>query len=87
VFEILLGIALITLASKVGSAWSRRIGGPSDATMSKVVEDLEQRVNQNEERIMELSAATHERLVEAEERLDFTERVLQQERAKGKLGT
>jgi vacuolar-type H+-ATPase subunit I/STV1 len=87
-FEILLGIAMIVLASKLGPAFARRIGGGStDTNTQRLVEELEQRVTQNEERIMELSSATHERLVEAEERLDFTERVLQQERAKGKLGT
>lgn len=85
-FEILFGIAMIVLASKLGPAFARRIGGPSDTNMHRLVEELEQRVSQNEDRIMELSAATHERLVDAEERLDFTERVIQQERAKGRLG-
>jgi len=87
-FEILLGIAMIVLASKIGPAFARRVGGGrTETNVHRLVEELDQRVTQNEERIMELSAATHERLVEAEERLDFTERVLQQERAKGKLGT
>lgn len=84
-FEILFGIALIVFASKMGTAWSRRVGGPDASRVLKAVEDLDQRVAQNEDRIMELSAATHERLIDLEERADFAERVLQQQRDKRRI--
>jgi hypothetical protein len=79
-FEILFGIALIVFASKVAPAVSRRIGQGADPQLGRRLEELEERVATSEERLLDLSAGTHERFVDVEERLDFTERVLQQQR-------
>jgi tetrahydromethanopterin S-methyltransferase subunit G len=46
---------------------------------------MEERLVQTEERLLTLASDTHERLVDVEERVDFTERVLQQHRSKGQL--
>lgn len=86
-FEILLGIALITLASKVGPAWARRIEGQgADPEVARRLGEAEERVTQLEERLLSLAAESHERMLETEERLDFAERVLQQQREGRKLG-
>jgi tetrahydromethanopterin S-methyltransferase subunit G len=86
-FEILLGIAFITLASKVGPAWARRIEGQgADPELARRLAEAEERVAQMEERLLSLAAESHERMLEVEERVDFTERVLQQQRAGKRLG-
>ena len=84
-FEILFGIALIVLASKIGPAVARRVGQGVDTDVRRQLGDLESRVTTSEDRILDLSAGTHERLVEVEERLDVAERVLQAERHRARL--
>jgi hypothetical protein len=86
-FEILLGVALITLASKVGPAWARRIEGQgTDPEVVRRLGEAEERLTQMEDRLLGLAAESHERMLEMEERIDFTERVLQQQRAGKRLG-
>ena len=81
-FEIFFGIALIVLASKVGPAVSRRIsGGAMDAGAARRLDQMEERLEQMEERVLSLASDNHERLLEVEERVDFAERVLQQQRS------
>ncbi len=84
-FEILFGVALIVLASKIGPAIARRVGQGVDTDVRRQLDDLESRVTTSEDRILDLSAGTHERFVEVEERLDVAERVLQAERQRDRL--
>jgi hypothetical protein len=85
-FEILAGIALIVFAQKTAPALARRLSGQTmDGTAARRLEDLEQRIAQNEDRLLEFSAGAHDRMMEVEERLDFAERVLQQQRQQHKL--
>lgn len=80
-FEIFFGIALIVLASKVGPAMAQRIGGKAnDGEVAERIRELEERLEQLDERFLQLAADNHERLVDIEERVDFAERVLQQQR-------
>ncbi len=81
-FDILFGVALIVLASKVGPAVARRIdnkGLEPDAT--RRLQEMQERLEQVEERVLTLASDSHERLVDMEERMDFAERVLQQQRS------
>lgn len=85
-FEILLGIACIVFASRVAPAIARRIGGQAvDTQLVKHLEDLDQKMARSEDRLMALSAGTDDRLLEIEERLDFAERLLQQQRERERL--
>ena len=84
-FEILFGIALIVFASKVGPAVARRVGQGEDPRLARRLHDIEDRVTTNEERLLGLSAGTHERLMDIEERLDFAERVVQSQRHRQQL--
>ncbi len=84
-FEIFFGIALIVFASKVGPAVARRVGQGNDPGLARRLQDMEDRVTTNEERLLGLSAGTHERLLDIEERLDFAERVVQSQRHKKQL--
>ena len=84
-FEILVGIALIVFASKVGPAVAHRLGHGVDRDVRRQLDDLESRVATTEDRMLDLSAGTHERFVEVEERLDVAERVLQAERQRDRL--
>jgi glycine/serine hydroxymethyltransferase len=82
VFEIFLGIALIVFASKVGPAMAQRISGQAmDAQVAQRMRELEERLEQMDERVLSLASDNHERLVDIEERVDFAERVLQQQRS------
>jgi hypothetical protein len=84
--ELLIGIAFIIFASKVAPAVAKRLSSHSgDPELSRKVEEMDGRLAQNEERLLELAAGTHERFVDAEERLDFAERVIQQQRERRKL--
>jgi len=84
--EIFMGIAILVLASKTAPAIARRLSGQAlDGETVRRMQDLEQRLEQTEERLLNLAADSHERLVDIEERVDFTERVLQQQRAHGQL--
>ncbi len=84
--ELLIGIAFIIFASKVAPAVAKRLSSHSgDPDLARKVEDMDGRLAQTEERLLELAAGTHERFVDAEERLDFTERVIQQQREQQKL--
>jgi hypothetical protein len=79
--ELLIGIAFIIFASKVAPAVAKRLSSHGgDPGLSRKVEEMDGRLVQNEERLLELAAGTHERFVDAEERLDFAERVIQQQR-------
>ena len=81
-FEIFLRIALIVFASKVGPAMAQRIGGQAmDAQVAQRMRELEERLEQMDERVLSLASDNHERLVDIEERVDFAERVLQQQRS------
>lgn len=81
-FEIFLGIALIVFASKVGPAMAQRISGQAmDAQVAQRMRELEERLEQMDERVLSLASDNHERLVDIEERVDFAERVLQQQRS------
>ena len=86
-FEILFGIALIVLASKTAPALAARIGGDgAGPDTERKLQALAERLKQTEERVMTMMADSHERLIDIEERLDFAERVLQQQRTQEKLG-
>ena len=81
-FDILFGIALIVLASKVGPAVARRIdsrGVEPDA--ARRLQEMQERLEHVEDRVLTLASDSHERLVDMEERMDFAERVLQQQRS------
>ena len=67
--------AVVILRGPLGKAWARRIEGGSgqvDTRVLPVVEELQGRVAELEERV--------ERMHELEERLDFAERLLAQGR-------
>ncbi len=85
--EFFLYIAVLVLVVKLAPAIARRISGhsvDSNAILRKL-DDTEQRLAETESRLRALSEGTHERLLDVEERLDFTERVLQQERERRPL--
>ncbi len=85
-FEILLGVAFIVLASKTGPALARRIGGQAATPdMERRLADLEDGTEELRERLMTLGSESHERLMELEERVDFTERVLHEQREQTRL--
>ena len=85
-FEIFLGIAILVFASKVAPEVAARVGGQRvDGEMQRRLLEMEERLEQTEERLLTLAADSHERLVDVEERVDFTERVIQQQRAQGQL--
>jgi len=81
--DIFIGIALIVLAAKVGPALARRIDSRSatDPGAARQLQEMQERLEQVEERVLTLASDSHERLVDIEERVDFAERVLQQQRA------
>ncbi|UCF40581.1 MAG: hypothetical protein JSW43_12775 [Gemmatimonadota bacterium] len=84
--ELLIGIAFIIFASKVAPAVAKRLSSHAgDPDLGRKVDEMDRRLAQNEERLLELAAGTHERFVDAEERLDFTERVIQQQRERSRL--
>jgi glycine/serine hydroxymethyltransferase len=86
-FEILFGVALIVLASKTAPALAAKIsGGGAGRDTERKVQALADRLHQTEEKVMTMMSDNHERMVDIEERLDFAERLLQQQRAQGKLG-
>ncbi len=86
-FEILFGVALIVLASKTAPALAAKISGDgASPEAERKLQALAERLKQTEERVMTMMADSHERLIDIEERLDFAERVLQQQRTQGKLG-
>ena len=86
-FEILFGVALIVLASKTAPALAAKISGHgASPDTERKVQALAERLQQTEEKLMTMMADNHERMVDMEERLDFAERLLQQQRAQGKLG-
>jgi hypothetical protein len=84
--ELLIGIAFIIVASKVAPAVAKRLSGQAgDPALIRKVEEMDGRLAQNEERLLELAAGSHERFVDVEERLDFAERVIQQQRERPRL--
>ena len=84
--DIFLGIAILVLASRTAPALARRLSGQSlDGEAVRRLREMEERLEQTEERLLTLASDSHERLVDIEERVDFTERVLQQQRAQGQL--
>jgi hypothetical protein len=85
-FEIFLGIAILVVASKVAPELATRLGSQqTDGETQRRLAEMEERLVQTEERLLTLASDTHERLVDVEERVDFAERVLQQQRSKGQL--
>ncbi len=84
--EILGGIALIVLASRTAPALAARLSGQvRDPEYERRLRDVEERLNEVQERLVGLAADAHDRLLDLEERVDFTERVLQQNREQEKL--
>jgi aminoglycoside N3'-acetyltransferase len=80
-FEILLGVAAIVIASKMAPAMAARMSGRvKDPDYERRFREVEERLEDVQDKVMKLSAGAHERLVEVEERIDFAERVLQQQR-------
>jgi len=85
-FEILLGIAFIVLASKTAPALAHRIGsGAPSPDVERRMRALEETVEEMRERLLTLGGESHERLVDLEERMDFAERVIQQARDRTRL--
>ena len=74
--EFFVGLAFFILILRVTPALVRRIGGQTadSGELRKRLEDAEQRLSEMEGRLRGLSEGTHERLLDVEERLDFTER-------------
>lgn len=83
--EILIGIAFIVLASKVGPALAHRISAGADSDIVRRVRDMDARLAETEDRMAALATESNERLVDLEERVDFTERVIQQQRERGQI--
>jgi tetrahydromethanopterin S-methyltransferase subunit G len=81
--EILVGVALIVLASKVGPALAARIRADAGPGSGRDQRRIEARLTELEERVTAVTGETGERLAELEERVDFAERVLQQHRERG----
>ena len=74
--------AVVILRGPLGKAWARRIEGASgqvDTHLFPVVEELQGRVAELESRV--------ERMHELEERIDFTERLLAQQREQPRIGS
>lgn len=71
--------AVIILRGPLGKAWARRIEGQSAPPDASSLSDLEGRLARLEQQV--------DRLHELEERLDFTERLLAQERERPRLGS
>ena len=85
-FEILLGIGFIVLASKVGPALAQRLREQSATPdVDRRLADLEDGIEEVRERLLTLGSESHERLMDLEERLDFAERVLHQQREQTRL--
>ena len=60
---------------------AQRISGQAiDSQVAQRMQEMEERLEQLDERFLQLAADNHERLVDIEERVDFAERVLQQQR-------
>lgn len=85
--EFFLGLALFILVLRMTPALVRRVSGRAvdSDELRKRLDDTEQRLAKSEERLRGLAEGTHERLVDIEERLDFAERVLQQQREARRL--
>lgn len=85
--EFLLLIALIIMGGPIFKAIARRIGDgsvPDDrrsAALQRAISENEGRMEETEQRVEDLIV----RLAEVEERLDFTERLLTQERERNQL--
>ena len=85
-FELLLGIGFIVLVSKTGPALARRIGGHAvTPDTERRLADLEDGMDELRERLITLGSESHERLMEIEERMDFAERVLHQQREQTRI--
>jgi aminoglycoside N3'-acetyltransferase len=85
-FEIFLGIAILVVASKVAPELATRLSSQRlDGEAQRRMQEMEERLEQTEERLLSLASDSHERLVDIEERVDFTERMLQRQRSQGQL--
>jgi hypothetical protein len=62
-----------------------RHGPGGSKTLAKELQETQRRLEETESVLRELSAATGERITDMEDRLDLTERILQQERQQDKL--
>lgn len=77
----LVALALVILIFRATPAIVKRIASGGLDTESKAhLDDLEHRLQETEERLRGLAAATDGRFVDLEERQDVTDRVLQQVR-------
>lgn len=79
-----IGVGLVVAASLVVLAWRRARALKQQAPMTTGEVNLD-RLNYLEERLVELEAGQH-RVMELEERLDFTERLLAQHRDPARVG-
>jgi len=86
---------VVILASLTGSgvailltvAFTHRLrhGPGGSKTLTKQLQETQRRLEETESVLRELSAATGERMSEIEDRIDLTERMLQQHRQQDKL--
>ncbi len=85
--EFFVGLAFFILILRLTPVLVRRVGGQTadSGELRKRLEDAEQRLSEMEGRLRGLSEGTHERLLDLEERLDFTERALQQQPERRRL--
>ncbi len=85
--EFFVGLAFFILILRLTPVLVRRIGGQTadSGELRKQLEDAERRLSEMEGRLRGLSEGTHERLLDLEERLDFTERALQQQPQRRRL--
>ena len=75
-------MAVLVLRGPLGKAWAKRIegaGGQVDARVFPAVEELQGKVAELEERVQHMQ--------ELEERLDFAERLLAQQREQPRIGS
>ena len=86
VLAILAGLTAIGILHNLGEAFVARIrsGTPHPGALGTRVDDLEQRVDEAETALRQLSEA-EDRLADMEERMEFAERLLQQLRERERL--
>lgn len=79
------GLTGIGVLHQVGRAWAERLRheSPTDPDLAARVVELEQRLADLE---TDVAATSEDRIVELEERVEFTERLLQQVRSGPRVG-
>ncbi len=85
--DFFIGLAVFILIMRLTPVLVRRIGGQTAdrGELRKQVEDAERRLSAMEGRLRGLSEGTDERLLDLEDRLDFTERALKQQPERRRL--